>query len=75
MTAIEALRILNSVWGFGNTLAGYQARALEPVALPQESAMATCARIAGVDLTGVQPFDHMRVRALCAAREVALARE
>lgn len=74
MTAVEALRILNRVWGMGAILSSAEARALTLVQQPYESAMATCARVAGVDITGVQPFDLASVRYLCARREIELAR-
>lgn len=72
---IEWLRLLYQVWGMCHQLTAGDVAAIERVALPGETAMATCARLAGVNVTGVQPFDHAHVRQLCAAREVVLARE
>lgn len=73
LTRLEWLRLLNAVWGNCKALTEGDIAAIGAVAEPGESSMATCARLAGVDVTGVQPFDHAHVRSLCARRELELS--
>lgn len=55
--------LLYAVWGCPNILWSSGAEAIAMCALPGESALETCARMAGVDVSGVSPFDHMAIRA------------
>jgi hypothetical protein len=75
MTRAEALTIMQTVWGTPGTLPAYAADMIEAEAKGGETSLETCARIAGVDINGVQPFDHATMRNRIAAAEVAHARE
>ncbi len=76
MTAIEALRILENVWGGSGTIIGlHDAGSLEGVALPKETLLQTAARIAGVDVSQVESFDRLTISRLCFARRSELARK
>lgn len=76
MSAKRAVQILSQVWGMQGNLTQDFVREIETDALPNETALATICRIAGVryELAMEQPYNHARIRALVAQREVELAR-
>jgi hypothetical protein len=71
MTKREAIQILRDVWGSGGNLSGHGVRRIEAVALPDETALQTVARIAEVDVSGIQPFNHLAILKLAALAEIA----
>jgi hypothetical protein len=68
------LNVLEHVWGKQHTLTREQADALTAHELPGETALATVARLAGVDVSGVKPFEHSKVRELCALKRWEMGR-
>lgn len=75
MTPHQALTILQDYWGAPNIMDWTVARFIEADMLPGESLLATVARVAGVDVGGIHPFDHAAVRVACAKRVVELLAE
>ena len=72
MRVEEALDILRYVWGNETVLDSNTAKRIEAVALPEETALHTVARIAGVDVSNVKPFNSAAIRWLCSVRETEL---
>jgi len=72
MTPREALQLLRSVWGGGSNLSAKQAEQLASCAQEGETSLATCARLAGVDVSGVKAFDTAHIYALCSRREAEM---
>lgn len=70
MTKEHARSLLRHIWGCPNCLGSGDAKAIERVSQPGETALDTVARIAEVDISGVQPFDHFAIRQRVAEAEV-----
>lgn len=71
MTKSEAREILRHVWGYGESLTHAEAVKITAAELPGETALDTTARVAGVDVAGVESFDHAAIRQRIARAEIA----
>jgi hypothetical protein len=75
MTRTQAIEMLREIWGTPHVATARQLDALEPHKLPDETYFACCARLAGIDVFRVAPFDHAAVRRLVCLAEIELAKE
>jgi hypothetical protein len=73
-TTRRAIGVLRSVWGSGNSLSAHDARFLEAHEQPGETALDTCARLAGADVRGLQPYDHRAFSRAAALADLAAVR-
>lgn len=70
MSKREAIRLLVSVWGMGETISAAEAARLTSLEEPGETLLDTCARLAGADIRGINAFDHFAIRGAAARAEV-----
>lgn len=66
----EARTMLYAFWGSGQDLDAASLRRIEEAQISGETELQTLARIAGVNVDGVRPFDHAEIRRRIAMAEV-----
>lgn len=72
MTKHEARQILRNVWGNPHVIGQHDVASIKAVAEPNETLLQTVSRIAGIDVSGVAPFNYHAIRALVFEAEMKL---
>lgn len=60
-TTRKALEILRNVWGSGMYMTGSYLQFIRKHGQQGETALATCARLAGADVSGITAFAHQDI--------------